>query len=251
MSSIAFIPSRFASTRLPGKPLKDIGGKSMIQRVYERACLSKLLEKVVVATDDQRIYDHVVGFGGEVVLTDPSHQSGTERCAEALTKVDGVYDVVLNIQGDEPFIDPAQIDQLIGCFESPNTDIATLIMRINSTEELFNENRPKVIFNQSGEAIYFSRASIPYARGVEKAGWLGQGNFYKHIGVYAYGADVLATIVKLPPSNLEKLEQLEQLRWLEAGYVIKVTETEYESLSVDTSEDLDAARKYLADNSLD
>jgi len=237
MKILGVIPARYASSRFPGKPLVDIAGKSMIQRVYEQAKKCKDLTEVIVATDDKRIFDHVVDFHGMVVMTSADHQSGTDRCAEvALNHPE--YDVVINIQGDEPYIEPEQISQLAACFKDPNTQIATLVKKVQSEQELFNPNSPKVVVNKNSEAVYFSRSPLPYIRGQEEKNWLRQFTYFKHIGIYGYRADILQQITKLPVSALEKAESLEQLRWIENGYQIKVAETEFETFAVDTPEDL-------------
>lgn len=237
MKILGIIPSRFASTRFPGKPLVEIEGKSMIQRVYEQAKKATCLSDVIVATDDERIFNHVSSFGGKVIMTSPSHESGTDRCAEVISKLTEKFDVVINIQGDEPFINPKQIDQLCACFNDPQTQIATLIKKINA-DELFNINKPKVIKSIDDFAIYFSRNPIPFFRGVEKENWLKEHTYYKHIGIYGYTSKTLQKITQLPLSLLEKAEGLEQLRWLENGYKIKVAETNLEANSVDTPDDL-------------
>lgn len=238
MKILGVIPSRYASTRFPGKPLIDINGKSMIQRVYEQAKKAAALSEVVVATDDDRIFNHVKSFGGKVIMTSPSHESGTERCAEVLGKLDASFDVVINIQGDEPFINPEQINQLCSCFHDEKTDIATLIKKINTEEELFNPNRPKVEIDNNNFAIMFSRNAIPDLLNTKKENWLSEHIFYKHIGIYGYRNDVLAKISKLPPSPLEQKERLEQLRWIENNYAIKVAVTTHEAIAIDTPEDL-------------
>jgi len=237
---IGIIPARYGSTRFPGKPLVDINGKSMIQRVYEQAKKTTNLHHVVVATDDQRIVDAVLAFGGDVEMTSPDHQSGTDRCEEVLVKQAMDFDIVVNIQGDEPYIDPDQIAQAINCFSDENTEIATLVKLIDSNDELFNSNKPKVLIDESDFAIYFSRAAVPFKRGVEQELWIEHYNYYKHIGLYAYRADILKEITRISPSRLELAEGLEQLRWIENGYKIKVAITETESLSVDAPEDLNA-----------
>lgn len=234
---IGIIPSRFASTRFPGKPLVDIGGKTMIQRVYEQAAKATSVQQVVVATDDERIADEVTRFGGKFILTSTAHQSGTDRCAE-VTNYFPDFDVVINIQGDEPFIDPAQIDLLASCFLDPNTELATLVKPINNYEELTNANSPKVILNKFGEALYFSRQVIPFIRNADQKDWLNLQTFYKHIGIYGYRKEVLKDLTKLPISNLEQAEQLEQLRWIENGYRIKTKITHLETVAIDTPEDL-------------
>jgi 3-deoxy-manno-octulosonate cytidylyltransferase (CMP-KDO synthetase) len=245
MKILGIIPARFASVRFPGKPLADIGGKSMIQRVYEQCLKSSILSKVIVATDDQRIYNHVLGFGGSVVMTSANHPSGTDRCFEAFKKIKGDFSFVINIQGDEPLISPEQIDLLASCLNSGETEIATLVKKINDEETLFNPNIPKVIFNSNKEAIYFSRQTIPFVRESEKAEWLDKHEFYKHIGIYAYRHDILEKISSLKPSSLEKAEKLEQLRWLESGFKIKIAITEFESQGIDTPEDLEKVLRLI------
>ncbi|CAM3673664.1 3-deoxy-manno-octulosonate cytidylyltransferase [Sphingobacterium prati] len=242
MKFLGIIPARFASSRFPGKPLVDIDGQTMIQRVYEQVKQSKKLSNVIVATDDQRIVEEVLSFGGNVVMTSETHQSGTDRCAEVITD-DNEYDVIINIQGDEPFINPEQIDLLAACFESPQTKIATLVKEIDSMEELFNLNIPKVVRNIHGEAIYFSRQTIPFLRGIEQEQWLKEQTFYKHIGIYAYQADTLRALTQLPVSGLEEAEALEQLRWIENGYTIQTAVTTHETIAVDTKEDLNKILK--------
>ena len=239
MKFVGIIPARYASTRFPGKPLADILGQPMIQRVYERA--SQVLDTVVVATDDQRIYDAVVQFGGRVVMTSENHKTGTDRCYEALTKLPETYDVVINIQGDEPFIAIDQIEALKNCFVSDQIQLATLVKPFDaniSIDELENPNTPKVILSQAGEAICFSRSVIPYLRGVEKSQWAAAHTYYKHIGIYAYRTDILAQITKMTQTPIEKAESLEQLRWLENGLHIHVAITHSDNHSIDTPEDL-------------
>lgn len=235
------IPARYASTRFPGKPLVLIDGKTMIQRVYEQSKKSKLLSRVVVATDDERIYNHVIAFGGEVVMTASHHQSGTERCAEVAEKI--VSDAYINIQGDEPYIHPEQIDELALVLQNGEVEIATLIKQITDSLELFNVNKPKVVISADKKALYFSRQTIPFLRDVEQKEWLNHHTFYKHIGIYGYKRKSLLEIVKLPVSSLEKSEALEQLRWLENGYNIYTSVTNLESYSVDTEEDLNSLPK--------
>jgi 3-deoxy-manno-octulosonate cytidylyltransferase (CMP-KDO synthetase) len=238
MTILGIIPARYASTRFPGKPLVDIGGKSMIQRVYEQAKKCEALADVFVATDDQRIFDHVIAFGGKAVMTADTHPSGTDRCAE-VARLHPEYEIVINIQGDEPFIDPGQITKVASCFDEPGTQLATLIKKINTTGELHNLSTPKVIINTNNEAIYFSRSPIPHVRGQEPQNWLYHNTYYKHIGIYGYKSDVLQQITQLPVSSLEKAESLEQLRWMENGYRIKVALTDMESHAVDVPEDLE------------
>lgn len=249
MKILGIIPARHASTRFPGKPLADIAGKSMIRRVYEQALQCDLLEKVIVATDDQLILNHVRNFGGLAAMTSDQHQSGTDRCAE-ISAVLPEFDVIINIQGDEPFIDPKQITKVAACFTDEKTELATLVKKILLEEELHNSNTPKVVLNNLSEAVYFSRSVIPYVRGQQLQNWLQHHTFYKHIGIYGYRADVLQEITKLPVSSLEKAESLEQLRWIENGFRIKVAETDLETLAVDTPADLEnILRNYVAKNS--
>ncbi len=237
------IPARYASTRLPGKPLAVIKGKPMIQHVYERS--AEALGYVAVATDDDRIKDAVMQFGGRVVMTSREHRSGTDRCAEAVVKISDETgekpDAVINIQGDEPFIKPGQISQLAEAFNDPSVHIATLIKQIDNNEELFDPALPKVVFNIKNEALYFSRWPLPYVRDVEKNSWTEKFSFYRHLGMYGYRTATLTEIAKLMPSPLECAESLEQNRWLENCYIIKVIVTEYGSFSVDTPEDLQKA----------
>lgn len=240
MNFIAIIPARYASTRLPGKPLIDILGKPMIQRVYEQ--VSKAVETVIVATDDNRIAKKVANFGGNVVMTSKNHKSGTDRIAEAIIKYEiktgKKFDVIINVQGDEPYISPEQIKLLFGCFKSEDTQIATLIKKISNKEDIFDTNTPKVVFNKNKEALYFSRSPIPFVRDLNKKSITERISFYKHIGIYAYRKDILKEITNLEVSNLEKAESLEQNRWLENNYKIRIEFTEHESISVDTKEDL-------------
>ncbi len=245
MKILAIIPARYASTRFPGKPLATIGGKTMVQRVYEQVNKATEIDKVLVATDDERIFEHVQGFGGEVIMTHPHHQNGTERCAEVIEKVYDEFDVVLNIQGDEPFILPEQVDQLASCFVDEVTDIATLMKQTDSNEQLLSPNTAKVVFNDAMQALYFSRQAIPHLRGVPLNEWADRKVHYLHVGVYGYRKEVLRDIVKLPLSTLESLEMLEQLRWLENGYTISIRQTYHQSISVDTPDDLADAEKFL------
>lgn len=242
---IGVIPARYASSRFPGKPLADIHGKTMIQHVYEQA--SKALDMVFVATDDVRIQKAVREFGGRVVLTSPDHQSGTDRCAEAVLYAEKVsnmvFDVVLNVQGDEPFIEPSQIELVKSCFDDQVTQIATLVKEIHTQEDMFNPNRPKVVLNNRNEAIYFSRTPIPYVKAEKTSNWVQTHRFYMHIGLYGFRKDILLKITRLPQSSLELAESLEQLRWIENGYKITVRKTEYESFGIDTPEDLERLLK--------
>jgi 3-deoxy-manno-octulosonate cytidylyltransferase (CMP-KDO synthetase) len=237
MKIIGIIPARYASTRFPGKPLVDIYGKTMIQRVYEQSVKTKGLAEVVVATDDERIAEEVTNFGGKYVMTSPLHQSGTDRCAEVAAQLPE-YDIIINIQGDEPYISPEQIELLSTCFADKDTQLATLIKEIHTEEELFNVNIPKVTINSREEALYFSRQTIPFIRSSEKHEWINKHQFYKHIGIYGYRRDVLLAITKLQPSSLEMAESLEQLRWLENGFTIKTKVTQLETIAIDTPEDL-------------
>ncbi len=238
---LGLIPARFGSTRFPGKPLANIGGKPMIQRVYEQT--KQQLTHVYVATDDARIEEAVKKFGGRVVMTSTHHQSGTDRCAEALDTIEKQENIkfhaVINIQGDEPFINPAQIEAVTHCFSSPETQLATLVKAIDKTEDLFNPNKPKVVIGSGQQALYFSRSPIPYFRGTPEEHWIEKHKYYNHIGLYGYRSDVLRAITKLEQSPLELAESLEQLRWLENGYHIQVKETLSESISIDTPEDLE------------
>ncbi len=248
MKFLGIIPARYASTRFPAKPLAILGGKPVIQRVYEQ--VNGILDDAVVATDDQRIYDAVIAFGGKVVMTSTEHRSGTDRCYEALTKVGAdKYDVVVNIQGDEPFIQPQQLYAVRDCFDDTSVDIATLVKPFKPSDgfaALENVNSPKVVVNNRMEALYFSRSIIPYMRGKDTDQWLPNHTYYKHIGLYAYRSDVLRQITSLPQGELEKTESLEQLRWLENGYKIKVGISEIETIGIDTPEDLQHAEEFLA-----
>ena len=245
---LGLIPARFASTRLPGKPLVDLGEQSMIQRVVAQARQAKLA-RVVVATDDERIMRHVEEFGGEAVLTSPAHPSGTDRIWEAFQRLGSPADVhcIVNIQGDEPFIHPAQINSLADLFADAATapDIATLVKPVLTEEELFSPHLPKVVLNQLGNAMYFSRHPLPYQRGHERVEWLNHHRYLRHLGLYAYKPQVLEQLTRLPVSPLEAAESLEQLRWLEAGFQIRCAETELEAFGIDTPEDVDKARLRL------
>lgn len=246
MKFLGLIPARYASTRFPGKPLAMLDGKMVIQRVYEQ--VAGMVDDAYVATDDERIEQAVKDFGGKVVMTSSNHKSGTDRCYEACTKVEGNYNVVINIQGDEPFIQPSQIETVKHCFDDPTTEIATLVKPFASDaplEQLENPNSPKVVVSQDGQALYFSRSVIPYLRGKERTEWLKCHTYYKHIGLYAYKVSVLREITSLPQSSLEIAESLEQLRWLENGYIIKVGVTQVETIGIDTPEDLHRAEQFL------
>lgn len=247
MEVLILIPARYASTRFPGKPLAMIGGKPMVQHVVEKA--AAVSENVYVATDDGRIYDCVIGFGGKAVMTLTEHRSGTDRCYEAYRHVveqtGKKYDVVVNIQGDEPFIQPEQVKALVACFEDDKVEIATLAKRFEQNADIFDPNKVKVVCSAKGTALYFSRSAIPFCRGIEKENWLEMIPFYKHVGMYAYRPEVLKEITALPQGRLEKAESLEQLRWLENGYTIAVRETAHESIGIDTPEDLKRAEAVL------
>ncbi|MFI3248401.1 MAG: 3-deoxy-manno-octulosonate cytidylyltransferase [Rikenellaceae bacterium] len=250
MRVLAIIPARYASTRFPAKPLAMLGGKSVIERVYNQVATA--IEDVFVATDDMRIYDTVVGFGGRAVMTATTHTSGTDRCYEAYCKVAaerGEYDIVINVQGDEPFIMREQIEALIECFErATKVDIATLVKPFevgDGVEALENPNSPKVVVDNDMCAIYFSRSVIPYLRGVERSKWLESHLFYKHIGMYGFRAEALKKVTSLPCSSLERAESLEQLRWIENGYKIGVGVTNQQTIGIDTPEDLEAAERFL------
>jgi 3-deoxy-manno-octulosonate cytidylyltransferase (CMP-KDO synthetase) len=250
-SFVAIIPARFASTRFPGKPLAILGGKPVIQRVYEQS--KKVFENVFVATDDDRIYDAVEQFGGKAIMTSPNHKSGTDRCYEAYQKCGIETDVVVNIQGDEPFIHQSQLLTIKELFLQPETDIATLVKPFasdTSFDVLSNPNSPKVVVDDNWNALYFSRSVIPYLRGKETETWASEHTYYKHIGLYAFKSDVLGKVTSLEQAPLEIAESLEQLRWLSAGYTIKVGKTNVETIGIDTPEDLAAAEKFLLDNKL-
>ena len=238
LSIVAIIPARYASTRFPGKPLVHINGKTMIQCVYDQVKSTPEIAEVIIATDDDRIEAEVLRFGGKVVRTRPEHPSGTDRCYEAYQQLNKQFDFIINVQGDEPFIQPEQIRTLASILKQ-DVELATLIKKIEDEETLFNPNTPKVLVNAKGEAIYFSRQTIPYLRQYpDKKDWLTNHTFFKHIGMYAYRPDILAEITRLKPSALELAESLEQLRWLESGYKIRTAVTTIETLGIDTPEDL-------------
>lgn len=246
MKFIGIIPARYASTRFPAKPLAILGGKPVIQRVYEQ--VAGVLDEAYVATDDERIEAAVRSFGGKVVMTSINHKSGTDRCYEAYTKVGHGYDVVVNIQGDEPFIQHSQLEVVKACFEDTTTQIATLVKPFipeDGFDALENVNSPKVVLNKNMNALYFSRSIIPFQRNADKEDWLKGHTYYKHIGLYAYRADVLKEITSLSQSSLEMAESLEQLRWLENGYTIKVGISEVETIGIDTPQDLARAEEFL------
>lgn len=244
---IGIIPARYGSSRFPGKPLANLGGLTVIERVWRQA--SSVLDSVLVATDDARIADAVACFGGKAVMTSPNHKSGTDRCREAYLKNGGGEDVIINIQGDEPFVQPEQIKSLMECFADPTTDIATLVKPFNSARpfsDLENPNSPKVVLDSEMHACYFSRSVIPYVRNVAKEDWPKSTQYYTHLGMYAYRAKVLEEVTKLPQSPLELAESLEQLRWLENGYKIKVGFSDVETIGIDTPEDLKRAEDFLS-----
>lgn len=251
MKFLGIIPARYASTRFPAKPLAMLGGKTVIQRVYEQ--VAGILDDAYVATDDERIENTVKAFGGKVVMTSVRHKSGTDRCYEAYTRIGGNYEVIVNIQGDEPFIQASQLQAIKACFDTPSTQIATLVKPFtadNDFEALENVNSPKVVLDRNMKALYFSRSIIPYQRNADKKDWLKNHVYYKHIGLYAYRAEVLKEITSLPQSSLELAESLEQLRWLENGYSIKAGITEVETIGIDTPQDLERAERFLESCSL-
>lgn len=244
MKFIGIIPARYSSSRFPGKPLALLGGKPVIEHVYRQ--VSSVMEDVFVATDDQRIYDAVEAFGGKAIMTRSDHKSGTDRICEALEKVGGSFDVVINIQGDEPFIQKSQLETVMQCFDDPRTQIATLGKPFESMEAVENPNSPKIVLDNDGYALYFSRSVIPFVRGKEHEEWISHFPYLKHIGLYAYRTEVLMEISKLPQSTLELAESLEQLRWLQNGYKIKVGLTDVETIGIDTPEDLQRAEEKMS-----
>ncbi|MBQ4278127.1 MAG: 3-deoxy-manno-octulosonate cytidylyltransferase [Bacteroidaceae bacterium] len=255
MKYIGIIPARYASTRFPAKPLAILGGKTVIERVYKQ--VKDTVDYAAVATDDQRIYDTVIAFGGNAIMTSTDCKSGTDRCWQAFSQIENSENsessenpstIIINIQGDEPFIQPQQIESLKQCFDDPTVDIATLVKPFTPTDGLAaleNPNSPKVVVNRKMEAMYFSRSVIPYLRGKEREQWLSLHTYYKHIGLYAYRANILKEITQLPQSTLELAESLEQLRWLENGYKIKVGTTDIETIGIDTPADLERAEQFL------
>lgn len=243
MKFIAVIPARYSSSRFPGKPLAVLAGKPVIQRVYEQ--VTKVLSEAWVATDDERIYNTVSDFGGKAVMTRQDHKSGTDRIEEAVEKIKTDADVIVNIQGDEPFIQPSQIETVCKQFDNPSTQIATIGKPFTSMEAVENPNSPKIVTDVNGFALYFSRSVIPYVRGVEEKEWLSHFPFLKHLGIYAYRREVLRQITRLPQSPLEKAESLEQLRWLQNGYRIRVGITNVETVGIDTPDDLRRAEEFL------
>ncbi len=244
MKYLAIIPARYGSTRFPGKPLADIGGKTMIRRVFEQS--AKVFDNLFVATDDTRIFNSVIEFGGDAVMTSESHPNGTGRALEAMYAIERLKgercSFIINIQGDEPFVKPEQLKELITAFNDSDTEIATLVKKIELSEEIFNPNIPKVVFDKTGNALYFSRSPIPYVRDSDKESWINKSVFYKHVGLYGYRRDILERIVNLNKGTFEEAESLEQLRWLEFGFKIKVTETTYGSYSIDTPADIENLR---------
>lgn len=246
MRILGIIPARYASSRFPGKPLIDLNGKTMIQRVVEGVAKSSLLTDFIVATDDERIFTHVASLGVQVMMTAATHETGTDRCAEVTTNLTDNFDVIINIQGDEPLVDARQLDQLLAAFSDPNVQIATLASRAITMEEILNPNRIKVVVNAQHDALYFSRSPLPnfaHAKGDPQANY----PFLRHIGLYAYRSDTLLAISQLAPTQLEKIESLEQLRWLYHGYGIRVIETAIETPNIDTPEDVATVLKQLTD----
>ncbi|MCT4580724.1 MAG: 3-deoxy-manno-octulosonate cytidylyltransferase [Flavobacteriales bacterium] len=249
MNILGVIPARYGSTRLEGKPLVDICGKPMIQRVYEQS--KKVLDHVVVATDDERIEEAVKAFGGEVVMTSKEHTTGTNRCLEAYkivqAKSDLSFEAVINIQGDEPLLEPEQIRCLVSCFEDPKTELATLVMPVANEGDLFNESEVFVVFDKNKRALYFSRSVIPHIRGVHKTKWLQHHTFYKHLGMYGFTTESLKAFAEMEQTKLELTESLEQNRWLENGGVIKIEITQHDSIPVDTIDDLEKVRRIVSE----
>lgn len=243
MKIIGIIPARYASSRFPGKPLIDIAGKTMIQRVYEQTKLASCLSDVIIATDDERIAEHAASFGAKVVMTSTNHPSGTDRCYEALEKYGESVDYVINIQGDEPFIDPGQITELAAVCDG-TTELATQMIAVDSHTVLFDSGEVKIVLNTNNEALYFSRMVIPFIKGVEEKDWHKHHPYFRHVGMYAYRTDILKTLTSLMPSSLEKAESLEQLRWLENGFKIKLVETNFDSHCIDTPEDIEKVLHY-------
>lgn len=253
ISCVAIIPARYASSRFPGKPLAMLGGKPIIQHVYER--VAQVADDVYAAVDDERVANCVSGFGGKYIMTSPSHRSGTDRIAEAYTLIGRHFDVVVNVQGDEPFIRPEQIKALVDCFAKDKaTEIATVVKPMSEADgeaALLNVNTPKVVVSKNKKALYFSRSVIPFIRGKAQADWLGAHTFYKHIGIYAFRPDILAAVTRLPQGELEKAESLEQLRWLENGYGISVVESNADTVGIDTPADLKRAEEFLRENNME
>ncbi len=250
MKILGVIPARFASTRFEGKPLATINGKTMICRVAERASQASMLDDVIVATDDMRIADEITKNNFQAVITSNTHPNGTSRCAEVVGKTNECYDAIINIQGDEPFINPEQIDILARLISQDKTEIATLVKKISANNELLSPNVVKAVTDINGQALFFSRQAIPCIRGTEPQKWIERHTYYKHIGIYAYRTEILKQIVKLEASPLEKAESLEQLRWLENGFKIATAETSYENIAIDTPDDLIKAENYARQNNL-
>lgn len=245
MKSIGIIPARYAASRFPGKALIDIKGKSMIQRVYLQAKKAASLDEVLIATDDEKIFTHASSFGAKVMMTDKAHQNGTSRIGEVLDQLKD-FEVILNIQGDEPFLEPAQLDALVAQLKEAKVEIATMAIQIQDPNILFDPNTVKLVFNKNMNALYFSRNPIPYVKGVEKEDWLKKSKFYKHIGLYGFRSQTFKKLIKLPVSPLAKAESLEQLTWLENGHSIKVILTDKDSIGIDTPEDLAWALEKLS-----
>lgn len=239
MDILGIIPARYASTRFPGKPLADIAGISMIERVYRQTDKARMISKVLVATDDRRIQEHVLDFGGNVVMTKEDHPSGTDRCFEAFSNLDESFDFIVNVQGDEPFISPHQIDEICQSLDA-TVELATLVKKIETMEEIMDANEAKVVLNSKNEALYFSRSPIPYLNS-DAQDWSASATYYKHVGIYAYRPDILELITKLQVSSLEKAESLEQLRWIQNGLTVKTATTEFESMCIDTPSDIEEA----------
>ena len=245
MSAIAVIPARYNSTRFPGKPLTDIGGQSMLQRVYHQTQKAKNIQSIIIATDDNRIQEHASSFGAEVMMTSDRHPSGTDRIAEVISKLNESYDIVVNVQGDEPFINPSQIDALVDLFSNVNVDIATMVKPLSGIQEYENPNVVKAVMADNGKVLYFSRSNIPYFRKGYKDQTFSSVTGYKHLGMYAYRSSVLSKLAKLAPSSLEQAEQLEQLRWLQNGFSISACITHEETIAIDTPDDLQRAVMFL------
>jgi len=244
MKVLGIIPARYSSSRFPGKPLIDIAGKTMIQRVVEQASKSSLIDEIIVATDDQRIFDHVKSFKGNVMMTSENHMNGTERCGEVIEKYPE-FDIVINIQGDEPLIQPEQLEKVIALFEEESVQIGSLCKKLTDAEDLFNPNRIKVVKNAANDGLYFSRGAIPFQKDQKISKWLDKADYFKHIGIYEWRLNTLKKLLQLPVSQLEQLESLEQLRWLDAGYKIRLAETTIETPNIDTPEDLERVLKAI------
>ena len=249
MKVLGIIPARFNSSRFPGKPLATIGGKPMIIHVLERASLCKEISRLIVATDNPIIMDTVIKHGYEAMLTAESHPSGTDRCAEILSKIEDEPDICINIQGDEPFLDPDQLSALISCFKNSDCQISTLKHRINNQEELFSPDAVKVITDKNGKALYFSRSPLPYLRDQNEESWLSKQDYYRHIGLYGFKAEILKKVSKIEESSLEKAEKLEQLRWMENGFSVFVATSDKPNIAVDTPHDLKKAENYYKSQS--